>query len=174
MTAMSISANRSNPAATAALIVAAGGVAAIAGAYFFQYVIGLAPCPLCLQQRIPYYVAIPLALLVTRLAMGKTPSNLAVGGLALLAVVMLIGVGLGVYHSGVEWKLWLGPQDCTGDISNFGGAGGLLDKMQNTSIVRCDSASRFLGVSLANCNVVVSLALAAVAAWGVKAARAKG
>jgi disulfide bond formation protein DsbB len=174
MTAMSISASRSNPAANAALIVAAGGVAAIAGAYFFQYVIGLAPCPLCLEQRIPYYVAIPLALLVTRLAMGRTSPNIVVGGLALLSIVMLIGTALGVYHSGVEWKFWPGPQDCTGDISSFGGAGGLLDKMQKTSIVRCDVASRFLGISLANCNVVVSLALAAVAAWGIKAERAKG
>src|SRR5262249_21649903 len=96
MTALSISASRSNPAATAALVVAAGGVATIAGAYFFQYVIGLAPCPLCLEQRIPYYVAIPLALIVTRLAMGKTSSNIVVGGLALLAVVMLVGTALGV------------------------------------------------------------------------------
>jgi disulfide bond formation protein DsbB len=171
MTATSISANRSNPAATAALIVAAGGVAAIAGAYFFQFVIGLAPCPLCLEQRIPYYAAIPIALIVTRLAMGKTSRSLVVGGLALLAVIMLIGAGLGIYHSGVEWKFWPGPQDCTGDIGSFGGAGGLLDKMQHTSIVRCDQASRFLGISLANCNVVVSLALAAVAAWGIKAAK---
>jgi disulfide bond formation protein DsbB len=174
MTAMSISASRSNPAANAALIVAAGGVAAIAGAYFFQYVLGLAPCPLCLEQRIPYYVAIPLALLVTRLAMGSTSPNIVVGGLALLAVVMLVGAALGVYHSGVEWKFWPGPQDCTGDISSFGGAGGLLDKMQKTSIVGCDQASRFLGVSLANCNVVVSLALAAVAVWGIRSRSANG
>jgi disulfide bond formation protein DsbB len=173
MTAMSIGASRSNPSANAALIVAAGGVAAIAGAYFFQYVLGLAPCPLCLEQRIPYYIAIPLALLVTRIAMGRASPHIVVGGLALLATVMLVGTALGVYHSGVEWKFWPGPQDCTGDISSFGG-GSLLDKMQNTSIVRCDQASRFLGVSLANCNVVVSLALAAVAAWGIKAERAKG
>jgi disulfide bond formation protein DsbB len=82
---------------------------------------------------------------------------------------MLIGAGLAVYHSGVEWKIWAGPQDCSGEISNFGNAGSLLDKMEKTSIVRCDQASRFLGISLANCNVVISLALAAVAAWGIKA-----
>src|ERR1700759_878666 len=104
ITAISISANRSTPAVTAALAVAVGGIATILGAYFFQYVLGLAPCPLCLEQRIPYYVAIPLALLVTRLAMGKTSPNIVVGGLALLAIVMLIGTALGVYHSGVEWK----------------------------------------------------------------------
>jgi len=174
MTAMSISATRSNPAATAALIVAAGGVATIAGAYFCQYVLGVQPCPLCLDQRMVYYVGIPIALLVTRLAMGKTSRSLVVGGLGLLVVVMLVGTAIAVYHSGVEWKFWPGPQDCTGDLTNFGGAGGLLDKMQSTSIVRCDQPQRFLGISLANCNVVISLALAAAAAWGIRAERAKG
>jgi disulfide bond formation protein DsbB len=169
MTAMSISAIRPNPAATAALIVAAVGIAAILGAYFFQYVIGLAPCPLCLEQRIPYYVGIPLALVVAFAASRGAPRPVVIGGLALLALAMLMGAGLGVYHSGVEWKMWTGPTDCTGDISNFGNAGDLFKRMQETSIVRCDQALRFLGVSLANCNVVISLALAAVAAWGIRA-----
>ena len=174
MTAMSLSAIRPNPAATAALVVAAAGIAAILGAYFFQYVLGLAPCPLCLEQRIPYYVGIPFALVVAFAASREAPRPLVIGGLALLAVAMLIGAGIAVYHSGVEWKIWAGPQDCTGDISNLGNAGDLFKRMQQTSIVRCDQASRFLGISLANCNVVISLALAAVAAWGIKAERAKG
>ena len=173
MTAMSISAIHPNPAARAALIVAVGGVAVIAGAYFFQFVIGLAPCPLCLEQRIPYYVGIPLALIVAFVASRDAPRPLVRGGLSLLAIVMLIGAALAIYHSGVEWKFWPGPQDCTGDITKFGGAGSLLDEMQKTSIVRCDQAYRFLGISLANCNVVISLALAAVAVWGMKA-RARG
>src|SRR5262245_40218557 len=54
---------RSTPIATAAVIVAAGGAATILGAYFFQYVIGLKPCPLCLEQRFAYYFAIPLSLM---------------------------------------------------------------------------------------------------------------
>ena len=28
--------------------------------------------------------------------------------------------GLGVYHAGVEWKWWQGPQDCSGAIESFG------------------------------------------------------
>ena len=173
MTAMSISTIHPNPAARAAIVVAAIGVAVIAGAYFFQFVIGLQPCPLCLEQRIPYYVGIPLALIIALAAARGAPRPLVIGGLALLAVVMLFGAGLGVYHSGVEWKFWPGPQDCTGDIGSFGGAGGLLQEMQKTSIVRCDQAYRFLGVSLANCNVVISLALAGIAVWGIRAECAK-
>ena len=42
---------RSQPVGTAAVAIAAIGLAAILGAYFFQYVIGLPPCPLCLEQR---------------------------------------------------------------------------------------------------------------------------
>ena len=158
---------RANPAAAAATVVALGGAATLIGAWIFQYGFGYPPCPLCLEQRIPYYVGIPLALIVAFAAWRQAPRPLVIGGLALLALVFLFGAALGVYHSGVEWKFWPGPQDCTGDISSFGGAGGLLEQMEKTSIVRCDQASRFLGISLANVNVVISLALAAVAGWGV-------
>ena len=46
----------------------------------------------------------------------------------------------------------------------------LLEQMNKTRVVRCDEAAwRFLGVSLAGYNVLVSLFLAAVAAWGALA-----
>jgi disulfide bond formation protein DsbB len=39
--------------------------------------------------------------------------------------------------------------------------------MQSERVVRCDEAAwRFLGLSLAGYNVLISLALAAIAAWG--------
>jgi disulfide bond formation protein DsbB len=171
MTAISISASRAYPAVTAALIVAAGGIATILGAYFCQYVLGVAPCELCLLQRKVYYVGIPLALIVAFVVSRDPPRSAVIGALALLTVVMLIGTGIAIYHSGVEWKFWPGPQGCTGDLSNFGNAGGLLDQMEKTNIVRCDVATRFFGVSLANANIVISFVLAAVAAWGIKTQR---
>jgi disulfide bond formation protein DsbB len=174
MTAMSISAIRPHPALTAALIVAAGGIATILGAYFFQYVLEVQPCDLCLLQRKVYYVGIPLALIVAFVVSRDPPRSVVIGGLGLLAVAMLIGTGIATYHSGVEWKFWPGPQDCTGDLTNFGGAGrSILDIMDKTKLVRCDQATRYFGVSLANCNVVISFALAAVAVWGVRAEWAK-
>ncbi|OZA83218.1 MAG: hypothetical protein B7X76_07535, partial [Azorhizobium sp. 39-67-5] len=36
----------------ASLLVALGAAATLAAAWFFQLVMGLAPCPLCLDQRI--------------------------------------------------------------------------------------------------------------------------
>jgi disulfide bond formation protein DsbB len=174
MTATSISISRPHPAVTAALIVAAGGIATILGAYFFQYVLEVQPCDLCLVQRKVYYVAIPLALIVAFVVSRQPPRSVVIGSLALLAAAMLVGAAIAVYHSGVEWKFWPGPQDCTGDLGNFGGPGSILDKMQNTKLVRCDQATRYFGVSLANANIVVSLVLAAAAVWGIKAERAKG
>jgi disulfide bond formation protein DsbB len=43
----------------------------------------------------------------------------------------------------------------------------MLDRLKSVNVVRCDEAAwRFLGLSLAGYNVIISLALAAVAAWG--------
>src|SRR5262245_46596805 len=166
------------PAVAAAMAVAVAGAATILGAWFFQYGLGLSPCPLCLEQRIPYYVAIPLAVIVAiaaarsapRAAPSSAPRWLVAGGLALIVAAMLISVGLGVYHAGVEWKWWAGPQDCSGPLDPLG-SGSLLDKLQGgINVVRCDEAAwRFLGLSLAGYNALISLALAAVAAWGLAA-----
>jgi disulfide bond formation protein DsbB len=163
---------RTEPLATAAIVVAAVGAAAILGAFFFQYGLKLQPCPLCLEQRIPYYVAIPLGLLVALGALLDAPRNLLLAGLAVIALAMLWNAGLGAYHSGVEWKWWPGPQDCSGPLTDLRAGGGLLQQLQDITVVRCDEAAwRFLGLSLAGYNVLISLALAAVALWGAWAGR---
>lgn len=161
---------RANPAAGAALLIAAGGAATILGAWFFQYAIGLKPCPLCLEQRTPYYVAIPLAVIVAVAALRHAPRMSVTAGLGLLAVCWLIGAGLGVYHSGVEWHWWVGPTDCSGPLDSLGSTKDLLQDLSTISPVRCDQAQwRFLGLSLAGYNVLISLALAAIALWGIAA-----
>ena len=162
---------RSRPAVAAAILVAAGGVATILGAYYFQYVMGLRPCPLCLEQRIAYYVSIPLAIAVA-IAAGRDASRRAPAvGLGIIALAMLYNSGLALFHAGVEWKWWPGPQECSGPLNDLTAGGDLLSSLTNLTIVRCDEAAwRFLGLSLAGYNVMISLVLAAIAAWGVAAA----
>jgi len=160
---------RDNPAAAAAAVVALGGAATLIGAWIFQYGFGYPPCPLCLEQRIPYYVTIPLGAIVAIAATRAAPRQLVVGGLAVLALAMLIGAALAVYHAGIEWKWWAGPQDCSGPLDPLG-SGNLLGRLQSINIVRCDEAPwRFLGLSLAGYNALISVALAAAAAWGIVA-----
>jgi disulfide bond formation protein DsbB len=159
------------PIVAAATAIAFGGAATLAGAWLFQVGLGLAPCPLCLEQRIPYYIAVPLAVLVGIAAGRGAPRSVLLGGLAVLALVWLWSAYLGAYHAGVEWKWWAGPQDCAVAPGGLGTAGGLLQQMQQTRVVPCDEAAwRFLGLSLAAWNVLISLALAAIAVWGMVAA----
>jgi len=157
-----------NPAAGAAIVIAIVGAAAILGAFFFQYGLGLEPCPLCLEQRIAYYFAIPLALIVAFADSRAAPRALVAAALVLIALAMLLNAGLGVYHAGVEWKFWPGPTDCAGPVTSLGRASDLMRQLRNVTIVRCDEAAwRFLGLSLAGYNVLISLALAAIAVWGM-------
>jgi disulfide bond formation protein DsbB len=85
---------RAEPLASAAAAVAIVGVATIAGAYFFQYVLGLPPCPLCLEQRVAYYVSIPLAaMILLGLSVGASRKVLLLAFLA-IAAAMLWNAGL--------------------------------------------------------------------------------
>ena len=81
--------------------------------------LGYPPCPLCLEQRIAYYVAIPLAaMILLGLSVGSSRKVLMLALLA-IAAAMLWNAGLGVYHSGVEWHWWPGPQDCSGPLTEL-------------------------------------------------------
>ena len=161
-----------DPALTAALAVAALAAATLAGAWFFQLVLDIRPCPLCLEQRYAYYLAISLGLVVAFAASRRAPGPVLLVGLVLLALAALANAWLGAYHAGVEWKFWQGPTDCTGPIVDFGKAGSLLDRLDSVKVVRCDEVQwRFLGLSLAGYNVLISLLMAAIAAWGVVSTR---
>ena len=163
-----------NPALTAALAITAVAAATLAGAWFFQLVLDIRPCPLCLEQRYAYYLAVPLGALTVLAARSGAPRPLLLAGLAILALAALANAGLGTYHSGVEWGLWKGPTDCTGPVGNLGSAGDLLSRLDTVKVVRCDEVQwRFLGLSLAGYNVLISLLMAAIAAWGF-VATAKG
>jgi disulfide bond formation protein DsbB len=152
----------------AALAVVLGAAATIGGALVFEHVFGYVPCKLCLMQRNPYYIAMPLGLVAAFL-----PPRWTRAGLWLLALVFVVSAGLGAYHAGVEWGFFLGPSDCGGGSgTGAGNVGDFLNQLQNTHVVSCTQAAwRFLGLSLAGWNVLISLALAAFAA---KAAAGKG
>src|SRR5712675_2786461 len=104
------------PALTAALAITAIAAATLAGAWFFQLVLDIRPCPLCLEQRYAYYLAIPLGALVAFAAARDAPRALLYAGLAILAAAALGNASLGAYHAGVEWGFWKGPTDCTGPV----------------------------------------------------------
>ncbi len=146
----------------AAALAFALGLATILGAWGFQLIGGYLPCKLCLQERIPYYVGLPLLLvgLLTATRSGRT-ARLAYTAAGL---VFLAGVGLAVYHAGAEWNFWEGPSDCGGGQTLATSAADLLKQIQATRLVSCTEATfRFLGLSFAGWNVVASAAVTLLA-----------
>jgi disulfide bond formation protein DsbB len=156
------------PVLAAAIAIAVVGAATILGAWLFQYVLGLKPCALCLEQRYAYYFAVPLAVMVVLGDQAGASRKVLIAALVAIAAGMLWNTGLGIYHSGVEWRWWPGPQECSGTAGDFGSAGDLATRLRSFTVVRCDEAAwRFLGLSLAGYNALISFVLALIAGWGV-------
>ncbi len=156
-----------NPAHLALLI---GGVAlaTIAGAWIFQ-AYGIAPCELCLKQRIAYYYGIPLAALTFFMAQGTRYRSIVSAGFIALALLFAFNSGFGVYHSGVEWGWWPGPTECTGVVQKAGAVTDFLKQLETTKVVRCDAvAIRIFGLSLAGWNALICAGLALVAVAGAR------
>lgn len=147
-----------------AALIGGAAAATLAGAWIFQG-LGIVPCELCLKERIAYYGAIPLAAIVAYAASDRRAQAIAASGLIGLALIFALNAGLGIYHSGIEWALWKGPEDCTGTIAGAPKVADFLKELQHIKVVRCDEVQiRILGLSLANWNVLISAALAALAA----------
>jgi disulfide bond formation protein DsbB len=170
-----VAAAQARPITAAAAAVAIGGAATILGAWFFQYVLGYQPCALCLEQRYPYYFGIPLAVLALLGENVGASRKVLLAALAVIALAFVWNTGLSVFHAGVEWKLWPGPRDCSGTLGGMGAPGSLLKDLETIHIPRCDEAAwRFLGISLAGYDALISAALAAIAGWGFWAGRKRG
>jgi disulfide bond formation protein DsbB len=153
---------RSKPwqtAAIARLIALLLPVALLGGALGSQYLGGLHPCELCYLQRWPHAAAIALALL-SFLAPVSSPRSRIFVFLAALAIAVS-GV-IGVYHAGVEAKVFEGFTQCTALPKGMSTAE-LLKQITHAPLVRCDEVQfRFLGISLAGWNAILSLAGAAL------------
>jgi disulfide bond formation protein DsbB len=154
----------------AAILILLISAATIAGAWIFQ-AFGVAPCELCLAERIPYYVGVPVAAATLLFALQKI-RGLMLAGFILLFLIFAFSAGFGVYHAGVEWHLWQGPTACTGStLTKASSMQDFLHQLRTQKVVRCDAvAIRILGLSLAGWNAVISAALAVLAAWGLRKA----
>jgi disulfide bond formation protein DsbB len=155
-----------SPARAASLAIGAIALVVIATALTFEHALGHAPCPLCLEQRWPYYIGIPTAFLA---AARPLPSRLRIAALLALSVLFAWGLYLGVYQAGAEWRFWQGPADCSagGGATTPGDVGGLIGAIEGSTVVSCtDPSLRILGVSLAGWNAVVMAFLVLLALGG--------
>lgn len=151
-----------------ALLLLAGMAVTVGTALGFQHIGGYIPCKLCLGQRTPYYLGVPLMVLALASAALKLPGVLTRCLLLAGGLLMAFGAYLGAFHSGVEWGWWEGPTDCgVVDAPETGGSGGILDSINTVIPPSCnEAAGRFLGLSFAGWNFVASVGLTLVAFYG--------
>jgi disulfide bond formation protein DsbB len=134
------------------------GFATIAAALGSQYIGGLYPCELCLEQRMAYYWGLPLLALILVL-WNRLPLPVWYLGMFIVTGIFAWGTYMGSYHAGVEWGFWPGPTACTGVGDSFS-----FDQLNSmTPVIGCDVVQfRFLGISLAGYNALISLAIVAL------------
>ncbi|WEJ58951.1 disulfide bond formation protein B [Devosia sp. FJ2-5-3] len=147
------------------------GLATILGALASQYIGGLYPCELCLEQRMAYYIGLPILLGVLVL-WNRLPLALWFALMAIATAIFAWGTYMASYHAGVEWGFWPGPTACTGVGESFS-----FDQLNSmTPVIGCDVVQfRFLGLSLAGYNALISLAIVVLLAFAmVFQARRKG
>ncbi len=160
---------RPGPAVLAS-VVALISAATLATVWLLQWR-GYNPCELCLKERIPFYIALPVALLLALFGR-RLDRRVAWAGFALLAMVFAVGAVLGLYHAGVEWHLWAGPTGCSGAAAAPADVGDFLKALNTVTVVRCDEAALLvLGLSLAAWNALLSAVLAATAFIALKRLR---
>ena len=157
-------------AALARLIALVLPVALLSGALGSQYFGGLVPCEMCIWQRWPHAIAILLAgIAFTRPANAPGTRTLVL----LAAFAIAISGVIGVYHAGVEAKIFEGFTQCTSMIAG-GSTSDLLKQITQAPVVRCDQVQfEFLGISMAGWNAILSLGgAAAILGLTLKAMRA--
>lgn len=144
----------------AAILLMLGSAAMLLGALFFQEVMNLPPCPLCIYQRVPYIVVIGLS--VPAILLRGIPALIM---LWLSALALFVNAGIAGFHVGVEKGWWEGLGECSGNFNENMTIEELRAAVLGAPIVRCTDVSwSLLGISMAGYNMVIALAMAIFAA----------
>jgi disulfide bond formation protein DsbB len=141
----------------AAKIIFLASAVALGFVGVMQYRFGYEPCILCIWQRVPYGVTFALA----ALALVRDLRPFAWIFLGVCTVAFATDTALAIFHSGVELHWWLGTAGCAITPLNGGSIEDLRMQLLHTVVARCDVIGwTFLGLSMANYNVLYSSALA--------------
>ena len=126
-------------------------------AYFIQYVLGHKPCNLCIIERIPYIAAIIFISLIFILNRYQKIIS------SLILIFFIFGAVVSFYHFGIEQGFFSESLVCDLGNSRPLNKEELLNQLKKTEIISCkDVTFRFLGLSLATINTVISLILSGI------------
>ena len=137
--------------------ILAFSILSLSVAYFIQYVLGHKPCNLCIIERIPYIAAIILISLIFILNRYQKIIS------SLILIFFIFGAVVSFYHLGIEKGFFSESLVCDLDNSQPLNKEDLLNQLKKTEIVSCkDVTFRFLGLSLATINTIISLILSGI------------
>lgn len=127
-------------------------------AYISQYIFDFEPCILCYQQRKPFFIIILISLIFLLIKKLKKYQKI---GAILCALTFLINAGIAFYHSGVELKIFAGPDGCSSsNFDNIDNIEQLRIVMLATKAIRCDEPQfYFLNLTMANWNFIYCIVL---------------
>ena len=126
-------------------------------AYFIQYVLGHEPCNLCIIERIPYIAGIILISLI--FILNKYQKIIS----CLILIFFIFGAVVSFYHFGIEQGFFSESLICELTNNNPLNKEELLNQLKKTEIISCkDVTFRFLGLSLATINTIISLILSGI------------
>ncbi len=142
------------------------GLFTILGALAFEHIGGYVPCELCLLQRWPYYIGLPLLAIIIGF-WDKFPIILRIILTLIVALIFAWGAYLGAYHAGFEWGFWSGPASCGDNIEGL--SFDQLRDINETRIIPCNEPQfRLFGISFAGYNAIISTLIAALLLWSAK------
>ena len=76
---------------------------------------------------------------------------------------------MSVYHFGIEKNLWNALTGCETNIKSFSDSDNLKEYLLNKNYVSCDDVSfKFLGISLAGYNIILSFILLILSITGFR------
>ena len=126
-------------------------------AYFIQYVLGHKPCNLCIIERVPYIAAIILISLIFILNRYQKIIS------SLILIFFIFGAVVSFYHFGIEQGFFSESLVCDLGNSQPINKEELLNQLKKAEIVSCkDVTFRFLGLSLATINTIISIILSGI------------
>lgn len=134
----------------------------LAGAWGSQIWGGLFPCEMCWWQRYAHLAALVLACCAYAFARRPGADRLF---LRLAALAIAASGCIGAYQAGVEAHIFEGLTRCTATATGATGDA-LIAQIMSAPIIRCDVVQwRFLGVSMAGWNAILSIGFAGAILW---------
>ena len=124
---------------------------ALASALIAEFYFNLAPCEMCLKQRVPYYIII-LGFIFISILRWQTRIWFYLG----VQLISIYGLFYSLWHVGIENQLLPGPSGCSSKLNSTDNILSLKEQILAKPVINCeDIAWSIFGLSAATINSVL-------------------